>query len=183
MKKKTPLLLGLFACILFSCGNKKEKDNPPQNNDYLVSMTGIDSLKLEMTKAQLEKLLNTKLSLPGCATDSGGDTINVKYKNMDMTLFMYGSDDSTATLRSIQTTNASCKTAAGIGVGADKMNVIDSYADYGKYVAPELDIYPVRSTTKSAVAVRDTVNTGAMVFHIINKKVVSVEVISYYEFE
>ena len=182
MKKKTLLFLGLFTCILFSCGTKKEKDNPTQNNDYLVSMTGIDSLKLEMTKAELEKLLHTRLALPGCAADSGGDTITVKYKNMDMTLFMYGSDDTTATLRSIQTTNPSCKTAAGIGVGADKMNVIESYADYTKYVAPEYEAYPVRSTTKSAIAVRDTLNPGAMVFHLIDKKVVSVEVIYYFEF-
>jgi hypothetical protein len=183
MKKNTTLVLGLFACILLGCGNKKEKDIPSQNNDFLVSMSGIDSLKLEMTKGQLEKLLNTQLSLPHCATDSGGDTINVKYRNMDMTLFMYGSADSSATLRSIQTTNPSCKTAAGIGAGADKMNVINSYEDYTKYVAPEIENYPVRSNTKFAVAVRDTLNTGALVFHIINKKVVSVEVVSYYEFE
>jgi hypothetical protein len=182
MKKKIPLFLGLLACIALNCGTKKEKDNPPQNNDYPVSMNGIDSLKLEMTKPELEKLLNTRLDLPHISTDSGGDTLNVKYRNMDMTLFMDGSDDSSATLRGIQTSNASCKTAAGVGVGTDKMKVIDSYADFVKYVAPEYEEYPVRSDTKSAVAVVDTLGTGAMVFHIIGKKVVAVEVRSYYEF-
>ncbi|MEO6613075.1 MAG: hypothetical protein ABIT05_07420 [Chitinophagaceae bacterium] len=182
MKKKTPLFLVVLAVIALSCGNKKEKDNPPQNNDYLVSMNGIDSLNLGMTKAELEKLLNTKLNFPHIVADNGGDTINVKYRNIDMTLFMDGSADSSATLRGIQTSDPSCKTAGGVGVGADKMKVIDSYADYLKYVAPEYEEYPVRSSTRSAVAVMDTLNTGAMVFHIINKKVVSVEVQSYYEF-
>jgi len=182
MKKKTPLVLGLLACIALSCGNKKEKDNPPQNNDYLVSMTGIDSIKLEMTRVELEKILNTKLNLPHLATDGGIDTLNVKYRGVDMMLIMDGGSDSTATLRCIQTTNPSCKTATGFGTGTDKIKVIDAYPDNRRYIGPEYEEYPVRSVTKSVVAVMDTIYTRALVFHIIDKKVVSVEVNSFYEY-
>jgi len=184
MRKKLFPVLGLLACIALSCGSKKTKTtaDTPQNNDYLVSMSGIDSVKIDMTKADLEKLLNTKLTLPHISADNGIDTLHVKYKGMDMTFFMDGSSDSTATLRGIQTSNVSCKTTAGIGTGSGKMNVIDAYADYLKYVGPEYEEYPVRSATKSEIAVMDTLTANAMVFHIINKKVVSVEVRYYYEF-
>ncbi|HEV7781467.1 MAG TPA: hypothetical protein VGO58_09380 [Chitinophagaceae bacterium] len=184
MKKNMPLVLGLLVCIVLSCNNKKsnEKDDPPQNKDYLIRMDGIDSLKLEMTRAELEKVLNTKITLPNLATTRASDTISVKYRGIDMTLIMDGSDDSTATLRSIQTTHPSCKTASGIGTGADKIKAIEAYPDNRRFVGPEYEEYPVRSATKSVVAVMDTLNTRAIIFHIIDKKVVSVEVNSYYEY-
>lgn len=186
MKKILFPAFGLFACILLSCGNKTNNTANPQNKDYPVSWAGIDSLKLDMTKAELEKLLNTTLTFKHIKVDGGAaDTLPVQYKNMDFVIYLEESDsESVATLKGIRTENASCKTATGLGVGSDKINVIDSYPENKQYVALEYEEYPVRSTTKSVVAVMDTASTSlrAIQFHIINKKVVGVEVNSYYEF-
>lgn len=186
MKKILFPALGLFTCVLLSCRSKNTNTTIPQNKDYSVSWDGIDSLKLDMTKAELEKLLHTTLTFKHINVDEGGaDTLGVQYKNMDFVIYLEESDSqSVATLKGIKTENASCKTAAGLGVGADKIKVIDSYPDNKKYVTPEYEEYPVRSATKSVVAVMDTASTSlrAIQFHIINKKVVAVEVNSYYEF-
>jgi hypothetical protein len=99
-----------------------------------------------------------------------------------MLIYVDGDDKASATLRGVETSSAACKTAAGIGMGSDKMSVINAYTEYVKYVAPEYDPYPVRSSTKSAVAVMDSMQSRAMLFHIAGKKVVSVEVQSYFEF-
>lgn len=182
MKKNLLLPLGMIAAIFLSCSNNSTTAGKVQNNNYLVSMEGIDSIKLEMTKAELEKLLDTTIQLPNLAGGGAPDTIITKYRGMDITLYFDGGNDSTATLRGIQTSNSSCKTATGIGVGSEKINVINAYEDHTKYVAPEYEVYPVRSATKSAVAVMDTVRSNAIIFHILDKKVASVEVQSYYEF-
>lgn len=174
-------LLWLFLLFLAACGSKNSAKN--ENTDYLLSMDGLDSLKLDMDKAQLEKLLNTQLKFKNISTNNGADTIPVKYRGMDVLLYMDGSSDSTAMLRGIQTASSSCKTAKGIGTGSDKIAAIDAYEDNTKYVAPVYEEYPVRSTTKSVVAVMDTALAyRAIVFHIVNKKVVSVELSSSYEF-
>jgi hypothetical protein len=183
MRKITIPILGLFACFLVNCGsNSSSKQDGPQNNDYLVSMYGIDSLKLGMSKSELEKLTGSPVKLVRIPAQNGIDTISIKYRGADMTIMLDGSSDSTAAVIAIQTMHPSCRTANGIAVGSDKMKVIDAYEDFNKYVAPEYEIYPKRSATKSVVAVTDTIESRAMVFHIINKKVASIEVCSYYEF-
>lgn len=184
MKKIIIPILGLSACFLFSCKSKDKAIAKPQNNDYLVSMNGIDSLKIDMNKAELEKLLGTTLNFKHINVDeSGADTLSVQYKNMNFTLYLEESDSqSVATLKGIKTENASCKTATGLGVGSDKINVIESYPDNKRYVVPEYEEYPVRSISKYIVAVMDTATSlRAIQFHLVNKKVVSLEVNSYYE--
>jgi hypothetical protein len=100
---------------------------------------------------------------------------------MDMVLHFDGSDDTSATVRGILTTNSSCKTATGVGIGTDKITVINSYPENKKYAVPEYEEYPVRSKTKFVVVVMDTAYSRAMQFHLIDKKVISMEVNSYFE--
>lgn len=173
--------------ILFhSCKNENTKTKEDQNKTYLITLEGIDSLKLGMSKAQVEKILGTTLTFKHIGKDYSPDTINVKYKGMDMILYMESAYDTVnvfASLLEIQTTSPLCKTEKGISVGSDKQTVIDAYEDYTRYVAPEYEVYPVRSATKSAIAVMDTaIGTRALLFRIVDKKVVSIEVKPYYEF-
>lgn len=184
MKKLMIPAFGLFTCLLFSCKSKDTPTAKPQNNDFIVSINGIDSLKLGMSKSDLEKLLNTKLTLRHITVDGGySDTLNIKYKGIDMVLYLKeGNEQSIAELDGIRTNSPLCKTTSGLGVGSDKINVIDTYPDNIKYVTPEYEVEPVRSKTKSVIAVMDTAGSQTMQFHIVNKKVVSVEVNSYYEF-
>jgi len=68
-------------------------------------------------------------------------------------------------------------------VGTAKEKVIDAFEDHTKYIAPVYETYPARSKTKSLIAVMDTIESRALLFHIINRKVSAVEVSSYYEFD
>ncbi|MEO7923510.1 MAG: hypothetical protein ABIR30_07520 [Chitinophagaceae bacterium] len=182
MNKMIVPAIGIFALLLASCKDKNSKTDETKKTDYLVSMYGIDSLKLGMLKGDVEKILNTTLVFQP-VNDGGMDTVDVKYKGMDFVLYLEETDSQTvAKIMGMSTTSASCKTASGVGVGSDKIQVIEAYPDNKKYVASEYETYPVRSTTRSVVAVMDTTESRAIQFHIINKKVVSVEINSYYEF-
>jgi hypothetical protein len=183
MKRMLFLFWGLPAFVFIGCGNKS--DTPAsQIKDYPVSMTGLDSLKLGMSKAELEKMLDTTFKLRHITVDGGAyDTFPTRYKGMDIVVFLQESDETkVAALSGIRSDNPSCKTLHGIGVGSAKAAVIEAYADYKRYIAPEYEIYPERSKTKSVIAVMDTADSRAMLFHIMNKKVTSIEVCSYYEF-
>jgi hypothetical protein len=147
-------------------------------------MSGLDSLKLGMAKAELEAMLDTTFRLQHIQVDGGPyDTFSTRYKGVELMIYLYESDDKTiATLYGMQSSDPSCKTMEGLGVGTEKAKVIDVYANYKKYIAPEYEAYPVRSKTKSVIAVMDTVQSRALIFHIVNRKVSSIELSSYYEF-
>jgi hypothetical protein len=176
-----PLLIFLIAC-----GSKKgTSDQKNENNDYILSLEGLDSLKMDMSKAQLEKILGTTLTLKHIGVDDAGyDTVPVKYKDADIVLYLAEDNDSlVAHLNGISTAHPACRTATGISVGTDKIKVIDDYADHFKYVGPVYEEYPVRSLTKSIVAVMDTaVGSRALLFHIVARKVVSMELTYHYEY-
>lgn len=186
MKKMLVPTLVFFIILLPGCKSGDKETSEVQNKTYIITMQGIDSLKLGMSKAELERILGTALTFKHIGKDYSPDTINVKYKGMDMTLYLESAYDTAnvfATLHDILTTSPSCKTEKGISVGSDKKSVIDAYEDYARYVAPEYEEYPVRSATKSAIAVMDTaIGSGALLFRIIDKKVVSIEVKTYHEF-
>ena len=183
MKKMLFPFLGLLVLFFQRCGVKSDKAVDPKKN-YSISMTGFDSLQLGMTKAELEAILDTTFSLKHIKVDGGAyDTFNSRYKGTDITIYLSEGDDSSlATLFGIQTTDSSFKTPTGIGVGSEKEKVIEAYTNHTKYIAPEYEAYPVRSKTKSVVAVMDTVESRGLIFHIVNRKVSSVELCSYYEF-
>ena len=183
MKKLRWPAAGLLVGIILSCGNSNSKTADLQNRTYLISMNGIDSLRLGMGKAELEKLLGTTFTLRHIPEGGATDTFPARYKNNDFVIILQEGDDSTiATLHGVSTTSAACKTANGLGVGSEKIKVIEGYPINKKFVGPVYDEYPVISQTRSVVAVTDTFQTNAIQFHIINRKVVSVEVNSYYEF-
>ncbi len=179
-------VLGSLVLLLFACKSSNKKTSEEQNKLYTITMDGIDSLKLGMSKAELERILGTTLTFKHIGKDYSPDTINVNYKGMEMILYLESAYDTAnifATLRDILTKDPSCKTEKNIGVGSDKKTVIDAYEDYTRYVAPEYEKYPVRSTTQSAIAVMDTsIGSKALLFRINDKKVVSIEVKTYYEF-
>jgi hypothetical protein len=184
MKRRIFPLCGLLSILFFSCDTKSDKAEQ-QKKDYIIDMTGLDSLKLGMGKAELEAILDTTFKLKHIKVDGGPyDTFHAKYKGVNVMVYLYESDDKTvATLYGIQSGDTSCKTINGIGMGTEKAKVIDAYTNYKKYIAPEYETYPIRSKTKSMIAVMDTVASRALLFHIINRKVSSVEVSSHYEFE
>lgn len=182
MKRMLFPVSGFLFIFIIACESKSQ--NPPPKTSLIITSTGLDSLQLGMSKAELEKLLQTKIKLDHINVDGGPyDTFTTKYKGVEVTLFLDEGDNQTiAELYGLQTSDPSCKTTSGIGAGTEKAKVIDTYTLHRKFIAPEYETYPVRSKTKSAVAVMDTMDNKALVFHILNRKVSSMEVCSYYEF-
>lgn len=174
------ILFLLLVCSTFAA--------TAQNNDYLVTAKGIGALKLGMKKAALEKVLNKKITLKYLSDKDSGyaDTIKTKYKNADVTLYLGKEyvDENTevVVLNGILCSSPLCKTKSGIGIGDDKMKIINTYEFNSVNIWPEFEDenYTRRSKTKSVIYVTFDDDENTVVFHLVNKKVVSFEV-TYYE--
>ncbi len=154
-----------------------------QNNDYIVTMTGMGDLKMNMTIAALEKVLNKKITLKNLLNKEGGyaDTIKTKYKNIDVQLYLedqyIDEKKSEIQLKGIKTSSPLCKTKSGIGIGDDKLKIINAYEDYPVNIYPsyEDDSYTKRSKTKSTITVSNDENSNVITFFLNNKKVIAIE--------
>jgi hypothetical protein len=163
-----------------------------QNNDYLISMKGLGKLQLGMSNAELEKVLNKKIVLTKNYLDTLNgyylDTAKIKYKNADVLLEFQRSYFAPYQFRmrlvGIRSANPLYKTAAGIGIGSDRLSIIQEYDTYHTNIYP---VYP-RSFKKEnsngesvirilddAASTMDGSDAYTMVFYLKNKKVVSFE--------
>lgn len=159
-----------------------------QNNDYLVTMDGIGTLKLDMKQAEVEKLLNKKFTLKNMSEKDGSwmDTVKTKYKNTDITLYferVY--DDETnfhMALAGIMANSPLYKTKTGLGIGADKLRIIGVYEFNRLEVFPDYEDeeYTRISKTLSSIYVYADGSENALVFHLRNKKVISIEIMHFY---
>jgi hypothetical protein len=161
-----------------------------QNTDYIVSMNGIGSLKIGIKKAAIEKVLGKKIILKYLSDKDSGyaDTIKAKYKSIDVNLYLGKQyvDENTQeiVLTGVLSASPLCKTKSGISIGDDKIKIINVYENNSLYVWPDYedDTYSKRSKTKSVISVSFDDSGNSIVFHLVNKKVVSFEVV-YYEGE
>jgi hypothetical protein len=157
-----------------------------QNSDYIISWTGMGALKIGTKKADLEKIIGKKITLKNLIGDEGySDTIKTKYKNIDVQLYLirqYNEENPDIVLQGIRITSPLCKTKAGIGIGDDKMKIINVYENNTLYIWPDYDddTFTNRSKTKSVITVSADNIENALTFHLTNKKVVAIE-ISYSE--
>ena len=155
-----------------------------QSNDYLVTMNGIGALKIGTKQAALEKIIGKKITLKNLLNKEEGyaDTIKAKYKNIDVLLYLerqYDSEEkSEIVLQGIKTSSPLCKTQSGIGIGDDKIKIINVYENFTLYLWPDYtdDTYTTRSKTKSVINVSGDDSPNAITFYLTNKKVTSIEV-------
>lgn len=154
-----------------------------QNNDYLITPTSVGPFKLGTKKAALEKLIGKKITLKYLLTEDGWqDTVKAKYKNTDIDLYLQKSYVDSAkydiVLNGIKVTSPLYKTKAGVGIGDDKLKIINTYEYNSISVWPEFEDeeYTRRSKTKSMITVYFDKEGNSLSFYLINKKVVSVEV-------
>lgn len=154
-----------------------------QNTDYLVTPKGIGQLKLGMKKAELEKVLGKKIQLKNLLEKDGySDTIKAKYKNIDVQVYIEKSwvdeDNYELVLSGIRTSSPLCKTAGGIGIGTDKLRIVNAYENSTVYIWPEYedDTYTRRSKTKAVISVFSDEEANSLNFYLVNKKVASIEV-------
>ncbi|HUR66631.1 MAG TPA: hypothetical protein VMZ03_09785 [Chitinophagaceae bacterium] len=117
--KKVFLFLSI---IVFSLVTRAQKD------DHTLTFDGIGELKLGLTKAQLEKMLNTRILLKQIGlTESFTETVKTMYKGIEFELDLMRNDNVVAALEGVSTTSPLFKTPEGIGVGSDQLTIINAY--------------------------------------------------------
>ncbi len=155
-----------------------------QNTDCLVSMTGIGTLRIGMSQAEIEKMLNQKFVLRNAldSATSWQDSTSAKYKNSNILLFFqrrYTADNSYYMyLIGLKTSSVLCKTESGIGIGADKLKIIAAYEEDNLSMGPEFEgeDFTKKSKTKYIIHINNNNRDRKIVFYLKNKKVVEIEV-------
>jgi hypothetical protein len=176
MKLLLTLLLAAFAFLAKA-----------QNAPLMVTMNGIGDLKLNMKKADAEKVLGITLDLPHVSKkgdDYTLDTVLVKYKNSGVELFFeraYKDDKNfDIVIRELRSESAFLKTRSGIGIGDDKYKIISTYEGYMIYIIPEYEQdSQVKSKTKSSIWLHSD-NGNVIIFYLDSNKVTGMSV-TYYE--
>lgn len=186
-------LLVASTLIFFTACNSSKKNDTPSKKDtpavdaaYLVSKDGIGDIKIGMTQAELEKLLNQALTLKHAnEKDIWSDTATAKYKDIDVMLFFekqYAEDENAPRimqLMGVNTSSAKCKTATGIGVGDDKAAIVAAYDDSPIDMGPEFfmvnDSTWEPSKNKFYVNVKDDKYDKQISFRLVDKKVAALE--------
>lgn len=163
-----------------------------QKKEQIISMQGLGELKLGMSQTEVEKLLNEKIVLPNSldtATYNYQDTAKTKYKNINVQLEFnrsyYAPNVFRMRLIGIRANSPLCKTATGIGVGTDRLEIITAYDNYHVNIQPGFVNYfqTEEGPGKSTLSVLDDAastmeywsDAYTMVFYLLNKKVVSFE--------
>jgi hypothetical protein len=182
------LILSFLAAIaFFGCSqqNKKQPAKKNENTNYIISKDGIGDLKIGMNQTEVEKLLKLQFQF-NAMKDSAGywqDTIKAKYLEIDVSLRFerqYVDDDSSfMQLAGVETSSSLCKTASGIGIGDEKPAIISAYDDSPIDMGPAFeqvnDTTWLPSKTKFNINVKDDKYDKELVFHLLNKKIVSLE--------
>jgi hypothetical protein len=175
MKK---LLLFVFIIFSISLG--------AQNNDYLISSDGVGQLKLDMGVPEVEKFVGRKITLKN-QNENGyyADTVKTKYKNADITLYFDREYEDETKFHMVLTgflvTNPLFKTREGLSIGADKMRIISAFENSRLSMGPEYEGEDYHlSKVKYSIEVYNEESDNALIFHLKNKKVVSIEVMRFY---
>jgi len=81
-------------------------------------------------------------------------------------------------LTGIRTSSALCKTDFGVGIGADKLNIITAFQTQNICMGPEFEdeAYTAKSKTKYLISITDDNGERKLVFYLQNKKTVAIEV-------
>lgn len=183
MKNSKTICL-IFFILVATCVTAQDKS-------YLISMRGLGELKLGMSQAAIEKLLNKKIEMPNQLDTLSmfyQDTARLTYKGIPVQLEFdrsyTGPNKYYMRLIGIRASSPLCKTASGIGIGSDKQKIITAYNNYSLYIQPGYANYyeTEKGEGKSTVIVKDdaaTVMNGSnaytMMFFLLNKKLVSFE--------
>ncbi len=175
----------LFFIVVAAC-------TAAQNKEQLITMNGLGSLKLGMSQAEVEKLLNKKIEM----TKNYLDTVNGSYQDTAKTTYediavqlefqksFYAPYKFRMRLIGIRANSPLCKTEAGIGVGSDQLKIVAAYDNYHVKIQPGYVNYyetekgkgkSTLSVLDDAASTMDGSDAYTMVFYLLNKKVVSFE--------
>jgi hypothetical protein len=161
----------LFLLILLAAGRLWSQDNA-----YTVRFDGIGDLKLGMGKAELEKLLHVKFVLKHIHVDEVyTETVQAKYLGKDVSLNLMRSEDKVAILEGITVTDPLFKTADNTGIGTEQSAIVNKYEHDLLIMQPYADNSTDKNQTSIVLAGIDNYRS-AIIFTMLNKKVISIQV-------
>lgn len=157
-----------------------------QNKDYLLSLDGLGAIKLGMPFSDLEKILKANIALKVIDMDSVAltETVATKYKGIDVEIDLFKTQEYII-VNGISASSPLCKTKSGLGIGSTKLQIITAYDGYFLDVQPvyEGDERLQKSKTKATVTVKEDREGNAIVFTLLNNKVISFHVFPIYDDE
>jgi len=109
---------------------------------YSVTMNGIGPFKLNMKKAEVEKILGKEIKLQNLLKEAWNyDTLTYNYNDVPFTFVFdrQSIDDKKydVILREIKASSPVLKTPSGITMGDDKMKIINTYEAYSIWIIPD----------------------------------------------
>jgi hypothetical protein len=155
-----------------------------QNNLSTISMNGISDIKVGMKKAELEKLLNQSFTLPHLSKNDNDyyqDTVQITYKGTKADVIFQkdysGEKKYDMVVWEVRSSSKQLKTKSGIGIGDDKLKIINAYQDFTIHIIPEYENdYKTKSKTRSSVWLFGDEGDRVIIFHLTYNKVTSVSV-------
>lgn len=185
MKNLFCFFLAAFLFVSCSSKDKKQTKKKVENNEYTISKDGIGGLKIGMTQPEAEKLLNQKFDFNAMKDSAGywNDTVKTKYKDIEVSLYFerqyIDENNGIMQISGMETTSPLCKTSSGLGVGDEKLTILSDYEENPIDMGPDWeavnDTTWAMSKTKYSINVKDDKWDRALIFHLVNKKVVSVQ--------
>ncbi len=167
IKQMKKLVIFLSLVILVACANA-------QVSNVTVDFEGIGALKMGMTKPELENLLQKKIDLRLIDVDSviHTETVWASYQGIDYEIDLikrYGDSTTYIAVDGIATKSSFCKTTSGLGVGTDKMKIVEHYENHHLTISP------------SVIIVENDENSHVLFFTLTDNKVTSVAVTYKYQ--
>jgi hypothetical protein len=161
-----------------------------QKPDYLLSVEGIGPVKLGMSLDDLQKLVQTPITLKVIGIDSVvlTETVKTKYRgiNLEIDLIkMFGTDRAGIAINGIIASSPLVKTKQGIGIGSTKLQIINAFENYHVDARPVFTDWDrlIKSRTKTTVTVKEAKEGPAILFHLVNNRVVSFHIFPDYDDE
>jgi hypothetical protein len=168
MKRKALLFLFFFYSMMLTA----------QTTSYTVSMSGIAEIKIGMTKAALEKLLNQTIKLPPPSKENNytRDSATCSYNGLNLSIVFEKQEinnKSEIVVWEVKSTHPQLKTRSGIGIGDDKLKIISTYEGYTIYIMPDYDDanFTIKSKTKSTIWLHGDESGKVIIFYLTNNKV------------
>jgi len=149
---------------------------------YSVTMNGIGPFKLNMKKAEVEKILGKEIKLKNLLKEDWNyDTLSYEYNSIPFSfVFDRQSIDEKnydVILREVNSNATALKTPSGITIGDDKIKIVNTYETYTIWIVPDYENdYTTRSKTKSSIWVQGDDTGNTIIFHMYMNKVESISV-------
>lgn len=157
--------------------------------DYQVTLNGIGPFKINMKKAEVEKLLGYKITTPHNSNKDSynNDTVKIVYKEMDISLVFYqnyiAENKTELAVWAVESSSSLLKTKSGIATGDDKIKTINTYDGYNMNISYEWSQGSngeyKRSKNKSQIMLMGENSISVIYFKMTDNKITGFEVAVY----